>query len=115
MPKYSDFLGAVFDVDDTLLDNNPPGQIGGLHELSRLEAAHTVGRKHNIPTLISFGGQDNLDAWHNSPIHTLEGAVWTMLQMTGVADVSDEINFAHPLLQEIVKLKDELHESVLLE
>lgn len=49
--------GAILDVDDTLLDNKPgvPGQ--GLHERSRLAAAHTVGKEHSIPALEELTAQ----------------------------------------------------------
>lgn len=57
--KMIDFqiAGAIFDVDDTLLDNQPgvPGQ--GLHERSRLAAAHTVGKAHGIPALENLTAQ----------------------------------------------------------
>lgn len=106
--------GAIFDVDDTLLDNKPgvPGQ--GLHERSRLAAAHTVGKKYDIPTLEALTEQQNLDAFLNAPVHTLEAAVWNILVMTGVAD-SDVINPDNPVFKEIVMLKNELHKGILYE
>jgi beta-phosphoglucomutase-like phosphatase (HAD superfamily) len=106
--------GAIFDVDDTLLDNKPgvPGQ--GLHERSRLAAAHTVGREHGISVLEELTAQQNLDAFLNAPVHTLEAAVWNTLVMTGVAD-SEVINPDNPVFQEIVTLKNELHKDILRE
>lgn len=45
MITISEVKGAIFDVDDTLLDNQP-GQPGmGLHERSRLAAFQFVGKK----------------------------------------------------------------------
>jgi len=32
MPNLSDFKAVIFDVDDTLLSNHPPGRALGLHE-----------------------------------------------------------------------------------
>ena len=105
--------GAIFDVDDTLLDNKPgiPGQ--GLHEQSRLAAAHEVGKRYTIPRLIHLTAQENLYVFMNAPVHTLEAAVWNILRMTGEAD-SDVLNPEHPLLKEIVELKNELHENILI-
>lgn len=105
--------GAIFDVDDTLLDNKPgiPGQ--GLHEQSRLAAAHKVGRKYNITRLMQLSVQENLDAFLNAPVHTLEAAVWNILVMTGEAH-GEIMNLEHPLLQEIVALKNALHEEILM-
>lgn len=106
--------GAIFDVDDTLLDNKPgvPGQ--GLHERSRLAAAHTVGKEHGIPALEVLTAQQNLDAFLNAPVHTLEAAVWNILIMTGVAD-SEVINPDNFVFQQIVALKNELHKDILRE
>lgn len=106
--------GAIFDVDDTLLDNNPgvPGQ--GLHERSRLAAAHTIGERHGIAALKALTPEQNLQAFLTAPVHTLEAAVWNTLVMTGVAD-SEVINPDDPLLQEIVTLKNELHKDILRE
>lgn len=104
--------GAIFDVDDTLLDNKPgvPGQ--GLHERSRLAAAHTVGKEHGIPELEALTARQNLDAFLNAPVHTLEAAVWNILAMTGLAD-SEVINPDDRVFQEIVALKNELHRDIL--
>ena len=105
--------GAIFDVDDTLLGNKPgvPGQ--GLHERSRLAAIHTIGKARGISVLEHFSVEDNLAAFMDAPVHTLEAAVWNVLVMTGIAD-SQEINPESPLLREIVALKDRLHEDILL-
>jgi beta-phosphoglucomutase-like phosphatase (HAD superfamily) len=112
MPKLADFAAAIFDIDDTLLSNHPPGQEQGLHEASRLEASHRVGQKHGIAALANLSAEDNWKAWRTSPVHTLEGATWRILQIVGLAD-SDAINFDDPLLQKIVQLKNELHEDTL--
>jgi len=106
--------GAIFDVDDTLLDNKPglPGQ--GLHERSRLAAAHAVGKERGIPALEELTAQQNLDAFLNAPVHTLEAAVWNILVVTGVAD-SNVINPDNQVFQEIVALKNKLHQDILRE
>lgn len=106
--------GAIFDVDDTLLDNKPgaPGQ--GLHERSRLAAVHAVGETHGIPALINVTAQQNQTAFLEAPVHTVDAAVWNLLVMTGIAD-SEVINPDNPLLKEIVTLKNELHKDILRE
>jgi len=106
--------GAIFDVDDTLLDNQPGVPGHGLHERSRLAAVHTVGKTHNIPVLKELTAQQNLDAFLNAPVHTGEAAVWNILVMTGVAD-SEVINPGNAVFQEIVALKNELHKDILRE
>lgn len=106
--------GAIFDVDDTLLDNKPgaPGQ--GLHERSRLAAVHTVGETRDMPELRALTAQQNQDAFLTAPVHTVDAAVWNILIMTGIAD-SEVINPNHPVLQEIVALKNALHKDILRE
>lgn len=105
--------GAIFDVDDTLLDNKPGDPGHGLHERARLRAAHEAGDRHNIDLLRNLSVKDNLDAFLNAPVHTLDAAVWQILLMTGQAD-SDVINKDNILLREIVDRKDDLYKDILL-
>lgn len=105
--------GAIFDVDDTLLDNKP-GKLGaGLHEKSRLNAVHAVGAKYGIKELANMSLEDNVEAFLTAPVHTLESAVWNMFVRAGLTD-SQVINTQDPLLIEIVALKDKLHETIVI-
>jgi HAD superfamily hydrolase (TIGR01509 family) len=112
MPKISSFTAAIFDVDDTLLNNHPKGSACGLHERSRLDAMRAVGRRHNIPRLAASTEQDAIDAFRDAPEHSLYGALWQTLLVCGVVN-GDVIERQHPLLMEMAELKDQLHESVL--
>ncbi len=105
--------GAIFDVDDTLLDNKPGNPGYGLHEKARLAAAREAGERHDIDLLKTLSVEDNLEAFMSAPVHTLEAAVWNILLMTGQAD-SEMINTNNPLLKEIVARKDELYKDILL-
>ncbi|MDB5162333.1 MAG: HAD-superfamily hydrolase, subfamily variant 3 [Candidatus Saccharibacteria bacterium] len=105
--------GAIFDVDDTLLDNKPGVPGFGLHERSRLAAVHEVGKRRGIKELEDVSVDENWSAFRDAPVHTIEAAVWGIFLKKGLAD-SDVINLEHPLLKEIVVLKDELHKDVLL-
>lgn len=109
--------GAIFDVDDTLLDNNSGVKFGvvgrGLHERSRLAAAREVGKRHGIRQLSELSAEDNLEAFMSASVHTLQAAVWNIMLMTGLAD-SEVANPEDPLLQEIVSLKNELHADIIL-
>lgn len=106
--------GVIFDVDDTLLDNKPGVPGYGLHERSRLAAVHEVGKRHGIKELEEMSVEDNLEAFMSAPVHTVDAAVWNMLVMTGLVD-SEVINEGHPLLKEIVQLKNDLHKDILSE
>ena len=105
--------GAIFDVDDTLLDNKPGKPGYGLHERSRLAAVHEIGIRHGIKELENMSIEDNLESFMTAPVHTLEAAIWNMFVKSGLAD-SEVMNKDDPLLLEIVELKEKLHETILL-
>lgn len=105
--------GAIFDVDDTLLDNKPGNPGYGLHERARLTAAREAGERYDIAALRDLSIEDNLEAFMSAPVHTLEAAVWNILIMTGQAD-STVLNKNDALLREIVTRKDELYKDILL-
>jgi HAD superfamily hydrolase (TIGR01509 family) len=111
--NIADVQGAIFDVDDTLLDNNSgvdPER--GLHQLSRLAAVHEVGKLRKLPQLESLTPQENVAAFHNAPVHTLEGAVWTILRTKGLVQ-GEDVDYTNELLLEISALKDATHEAIL--
>ena len=110
--RMADVRGAIFDVDDTLLDNKP-GVLGqGLHERSRLAAFHAVGNKYDITQLCNITLEQNLDAFLSAPVHSLPGAVWNYLWKSGLVD-SEVVNPEHQLFCEIVAMKNELHADIL--
>ena len=106
--------GAVFDVDDTLLDNQAGVESGTIHEHSRFKAVLGVAEKYDIASLRTLTAQENLDAFLNAKVHSLPGAVWGTLFLKGVVD-SEDFDPNHPLLNEISTLKDEIHAEVLRE
>ncbi|MDB5178900.1 MAG: haloacid dehalogenase superfamily protein subfamily variant 3 with third motif having or [Patescibacteria group bacterium] len=105
--------GAIFDVDDTLLNNIPDTPEQGLHERSRLAAVQEVGRRRGLQILCDLSPKANLDAFLNAPVHTLEAAVWNILVMSKLA-TGDVIDHKNPLLQEITTLKNSFHKTLLL-
>jgi beta-phosphoglucomutase-like phosphatase (HAD superfamily) len=106
--------GAIFDVDDTLLNNYVLNATFGLHEQSRLDAAHLIGKKYGSKGLIAFTMKQSTQAFLDAKVHTLHAAVWQMLLMAGeVATEDPELN--HPLLVEIVEQKEIMHERLLRE
>jgi HAD superfamily hydrolase (TIGR01509 family) len=112
MLSISGLRGVIFDVDDTLLSNHPAGSQMGLHEESRLAAAHAVGKRHNIAALKNMTGVQASEAFFQAKEHTLQATVWQMLYMAGLV-VADEPEPGHPLLNELMELKDVLHEDIL--
>lgn len=106
--------GAVFDVDDTLLDNQAGVEFGTLHELTRLRAIHEIALRYNLPTLATLTEQENLDAFLNASTHSLDGAVWEALYLKEIVDAKD-LDPTNKLLNEIVELKNSLHVETLRE
>jgi beta-phosphoglucomutase-like phosphatase (HAD superfamily) len=111
MSGNPEFLGAIFDVDDTLLDNNPGVGGRGLHEMSRLAALRQVGKLRGLEKFRTLTPQENLEAFLTAETSNIEGAVWNILTMTGMA--TGKIDLENELLREIVSLKHQLHEEVL--
>jgi len=112
VPRYSEFKAAIFDVDDTLLDNKPRDPAQRLHARSRLAAVQAVGERRGIQELGMITTQQNLDAWTYASEHTVEAAVWNILRLAGLV-TGDEANYRNELLMEIAALKHELHEHIL--
>jgi beta-phosphoglucomutase-like phosphatase (HAD superfamily) len=110
--KITDLQGAIFDVDDTLLDNYFDGSGVGLHERSRLVAAHEVGKRYNSKGLQEFTIEQCKEAFINAKVHNLESTVWEMLYMAGEVD-RDQVDPQHPMLLEMMELKEDMHEDVL--
>jgi len=113
MLKYSQMRGAIFDVDETLLDNHPDGTPFGLHEQSRLAAAHALGKKLSSAGLIAFTPEQSTLAFRQAKVHTLHAAVWEMLIMAGEVP-EGELDLQNELLCDLVALKEELHEDLLV-
>jgi hypothetical protein len=70
--------GAVFDLDDTLLDNKHGAPGESLHERSQIEAFRSVGEKHGIKELELVSVEASLEAFLTAPSHTHEAAIWNM-------------------------------------
>lgn len=114
MPKISDFVGVIFDVDDTLLDNKPRDLTQRLHERSRSQAIRTVGERYGITKLIELTPEQHLESFLTAPAHTMAASIWSTLRMVDLVR-GDVIDHSHPLLLEITDLKNQLYERILIE
>ncbi len=106
-------LGAIFDVDDTLLDNQQGRPAGdGLHDHSRLAAIHQVGERRNIATLLEVTADESHQRFLEAPTHTIDDAVWGILWGRGL--VPSKIRDPdHPLLREIMAAKNQAHYTII--
>jgi beta-phosphoglucomutase-like phosphatase (HAD superfamily) len=94
------FLGAIYDFDDTLLNNYPAALAPhNIHELSRAEATSELGKELGIHEIIDISHEQHLQAFMEAPEHSMEGASWQLLCMLGLE--KGEINHEHPLLRNI--------------
>lgn len=108
--------GAIFDLDDTLLDNFPKDGTGlGLHERSRLQAVHEVGEACGVKQLVELTSEENFAAFKTAAIHSMHGAVWSIFFMKGLAPSNEpnSVDNLIPLAEKIVARKDEVHEEVI--
>ncbi|HJQ08580.1 MAG TPA: HAD family hydrolase [Candidatus Saccharimonadales bacterium] len=111
---YEQLHGVIYDVDDTLLNNQPADGIPfNLHERSRLAAIHRVGQESGLEALALITPEENERAFLEAPEHTVDAAIWRLLHRYGIVDVA-AINPTHNVLQKIIALKAELHMELLL-
>ncbi len=104
--------GAIFDFDDTLLDTQTKRPQGGLHEESRMAAVIRIGFRDEITSLQTITAEENKNAFRDSLVHTVDGAVWRILYSKGVV-LEEIIDHNNQLLIDIVNLKELLHEDIL--
>lgn len=107
MLALAEVRGAIFDVDDTLLDNgNRPGYyLDNIHSRSRLAAVHAVGAELGVELLCALTPQENANAFLRSPVHTVEGGIWQILLGAGL--VTGNLDPAHELVREIARRKED--------
>lgn len=105
--------GAIWDVDDTLLDNRPSdgNPINNLHQRSRLAALHAVGKRYGIACLITVTPEENFDSFIHSPVHTVSGALWVVLVNAGLRH--GDLDPKDLLLREILEIKHEAYAKLL--
>lgn len=114
MIHISRLKGVEFDVDDTLLNNQPNSPLGGLHERSRMAAVREVGRQRGIPGLERVTIEETTRAFTEASEHSVPGAVWRTLVVAGLVH-SVILDPKNELLLAIVALKNQLHEKIIRE
>jgi beta-phosphoglucomutase-like phosphatase (HAD superfamily) len=111
--RYTELAGAIYDVDDTLLNNNPnDGSPYNLHDRSRLAAIHAIGHEQGHEALLGVSADENIQAFRDAPTHTVDAAIWLILHRYGVVEQPD-VMLDHPILNAIVERKANLHMDVL--
>jgi len=106
-------LGAVFDVDETILDNGHQTLGVGYHEKFRLQAIHEIGKENDIPELVEMTIEDSMVAFRTAFEHTFSASLWNMLCMAGVRNNQNEINELDPLHLAITVRKNQLYKQAL--
>lgn len=118
MIQFAEVKGAIFDLDDTLLDNGPLDQpTKWLHARSRLAAIHEIADNRHIPELTRVTPEENITGFQTASVHSALGGIWNIMYMKGLVP-DPQIDPSHqlyPLAQEITVRKHELHEAILRE
>lgn len=114
-PEY--IAGAIYDVDDTLLDNQPDGNdpLSNLHQIARLEAIRALAAQDNITyaQLLDVTPQENFDCFTESPVHTVAGAFYTLLKNRGL--LTGDVDPTNPIILELIALKNKSYGLALAE
>jgi len=110
---YFEIKGAIFDLDDTLLDNEESTG-NGLHERSRLAVVHEVGKRYGIETLAKYSAETNLTAFRRAKVQTNESAFWQILCDAKVVD-PEGAEYDHELIRAMGSLKNDMHGRIIQE
>lgn len=107
--------GAIYDVDDTLLDNEQAahGLAGNLHGVANVAAIKKLaalpeGAYQHLSDITYEEVVRNFEA---SPIHTVPGTFYTLLKSRGI--LSGDIDPTHPLIEQLLLLKNAAYAELL--
>lgn len=103
--ELSDYIAAVSDFDDTILDNKTNAAGTGLHARSRIDALRVVGVNSNLDVLLGRGVELNPTAFLNASEHTVDGAFWWLLEQCGLVAKGAPVDASHPLIKQLVDAK----------
>ena len=106
-------VGAIFDVDDTLLNNYPDTLELGLHEQARLMAIHEIGKERGIAELADTSVEQNKTVIRRAQEHSVEGGIWQLFYELGLVD-TPIIDHTNELVRLIAKRKHELYDPILV-
>jgi len=113
MVDIPEIRGAIFDIDDTLLDNNP--LVNGekilhnnLHQRAKLIAVKRVGEEKRVQQLIDMTAEESYKAFVEADVHTIEAGIINMMIRAGLTKNLVEY------LEAIVAEKDRIYGEVLL-
>ena len=104
---------AIFDIDDTLLNDWPNG-IHSLHQEARVMAANKVGKKFKIEILASSNHDIAKRAYITAPEHNENSIVWQTLILLGIVS-SDKIDSSNIIYKELIYYKHKYYEDLLID
>lgn len=114
-----EILGAIYDMDDTYLDNQPTDNpIDHLHQQSRLAALHELGRRADVlklfpraAALMDVTAEVNMKSFETAREHTVHSATWQVLHDFGI--LNGEYLPGHDLVLQAVNLKQDIYHEML--
>ncbi len=106
--------GAIFDLDDTLLDNSYSPKKDGYHERLRLQAMHEIGKARGIDSLRSATIEQSIEAFRTVKTTTFTHTLWNMLCMLNIRHNPDEPEPNDELMVAITTRKNDLYKNLLV-
>lgn len=107
--------GMTIDFDDTI--TNPSvrlnGKRVGLHDISRVATAQTLGIKWNVPRLISIDYDLSQRSYKEAAEPTLEGSIVWLFKHVGIFDSLYDYDRGDPRIQEFKEMRETQHTQVL--
>lgn len=117
MKQLREPLGAIYDIDDTLLNNQPEvnDPLSNLHQVTRLVALHGLARKHggDYESLLDIKAQENYDSFGKSHVSTVAGAFYVLLRDHGL--IVGDFDPQNPIITELITLKAQAYQEWLAE
>ena len=110
--KDHDFTvkGAIFDIDDTLLNDWPNG-LHSLHQEARVMAAGKVGKKYKIEILASSNHDIAKNAYITAQEHNENSIIWQTLMLLGIVQ-SSLIDYDNIIFKNLLYYKHKYYEDL---
>ncbi len=107
--------GMTIDFDDTITSPSVRlnGKRVGLHDISRVATAQTLGIKWNVPKLISVDYDISQQSYKQAVEPTLEGSIVWLFKHAGIFDSLYDYDREDPRIKEFKEMREKQHTQVL--
>lgn len=105
--------GVIFDLDDTLLDNEYDHLGAGLHERIRFEVIKEVGIERGIQPLQEATILQSITAFQTAKVTSFEYALWNLFCIVGIRHNPDSPDSTDELMIEVTERKNARYSQIL--